>query len=252
MPAAAAEKIHDLSSFAEVLRELQAGGFDFAVIGGAAISAYAHLAETRITTVDLDLYVSAASLEELLRWAPRHGMKVLKRPRPRNIQVAFLDDGGLEVNLLTASTGLPEPDFVIRHARVFELAAAGGLEVLVADPFDLLRNKLAVRREKDLPHIAFLQSFLEEEIVEAFATEEAPRKRIAPARRYLEIRGLSALPEALGERLLPLAKTAADFRFLASQLPHPAQVERLLGPATDAELRGELESIVASRREKGG
>lgn len=246
MPSANPEAIHDLSSFAEFLQALQDGGFEFAVIGGAAVSAYAYLLEARITTVDLDLYLAPASLEEILRWAPRHGVKVLKRPRPRNIQVAFLEADGREVNLLTASYGMPAPEFVIRHARTIELPAAK-LEVLIADPFDLLRNKLAIRREKDLPHIEFLNRFIEEEIVAAFESEELPRQRISPAKRYLEIRGLETLPEPLAERLLVLAKTPADFRFLASRLPLARQLEKLLEKATDSELKTELEGIRATR-----
>lgn len=251
MPPANPEAVHDLTSFADFLQALQEGGFEFAVIGGAAVSAYAYLLEARITTVDLDLYLSPASLDEILRWAPRHGVKVLKRPQPRNIQVAFLEHDGREINLLTASYGLPAPEFVIRQARSIELPAAH-LEVLIADPFDLLRNKLAIRREKDLPHIEFLNRFIEEEIVAAFESEELPRQRISPARRYLEIRGLETLPESLAERLLALAKTPADFRFLASRLPLEGQLERLLEKAPDTQLKAELEGIRAARNRPPG
>jgi hypothetical protein len=34
---------------------------------------------------------------------------------------------------------------------------------LIADPFDLLRNKVSVNRPKDQPHIAILRRFLDEE-----------------------------------------------------------------------------------------
>ena len=247
MSTAKPEAVHDLNSFADFLQGLQEGGFEFVVIGGAAISAYARQLQVRIATVDLDLYLSPASLDEILRWAPRHGVKVLKRPRPRNIQVAFLEADGREINLLTASYGMPAPEFVIRHARAVELPAAH-LEVLIADPFDLLRNKLAIRREKDLPHIEFLNRFIEEEIVAAFESEELPRQRISPAKRYLEIRGLETLPETLAERLLVLAKTPADFRFLASRLPLEGQLDRLLEKAPDVQLKTELEGIRAARK----
>jgi predicted nucleotidyltransferase len=243
MPPADSEAIHDLSHFASVLQALDDAGFEYAVIGGAAISAYARSVAIDITTRDLDLYVSQAVLDEILDWAPGHGMVIVKRPQPRSVPVAFLEAGGLEINLLTASSGLPTPELVIRGARSV-LFAASKVEALLADPFDLLRNKLAVRREKDQPHIRFLQSFIEEEIVEAFRSELEPRERLAPARRYLEILGSPSLPPKLGERLLELARLPSDFRFLANRLKDPGQLDRLANlSAGDPEMASEVARI---------
>jgi len=58
MPQADPEAIHDLSHFAGVLQALGNAGFAYAVIGGAAISAYARSLAAEITTRDLDLFVT--------------------------------------------------------------------------------------------------------------------------------------------------------------------------------------------------
>ncbi len=86
------------------------------------------------------------TLAELLEWAPRHGIRVVKRPQPRNIPVAFLEVDDMEVNALTSSDGLRDPEVVVQTARDFTLSAHANLEVPIADPFELLANKLAVRR----------------------------------------------------------------------------------------------------------
>ncbi len=52
----------------------------------------------------------------------------------------------MEVNALTSSDGLRDPEVVVQTARDFTLSAHANLEVPIADPFELLANKLAVRR----------------------------------------------------------------------------------------------------------
>lgn len=248
MPQADPEAIHDLSHFAGVLQALGNAGFAYAVIGGAAISAYARSLAAEITTRDLDLFVTQSVLEEILDWAPSHDMVIVKRPQPRSVPVAYLTTNGREINLLTASEGLPEPELVIRGSRVVHLEESN-VDAVLADPFDLLRNKLAVRREKDLPHIAFLEHFLEEEVVEAFRTETEPRERLAPARRYLEILGSATLPPNLGERLLELATSPPDLRFLANRLATREQLERLLErSAENAAVLVDLKRITSKRK----
>jgi hypothetical protein len=66
-----------------------------------------------------------------------------------------------------------------------------------------------------------------------------------------------ALHQALAERLLPLARLPADFRFLVNHAPDLRFAQDVIGRAPDdAELRGELGAILASRRfdreESGG
>lgn len=248
MPTVPAEATHDLGDFSGFLRLLSGAGFEFAVIGGCAVSGYARLLGTELKSVDLDLYVTPKTLSEILDWAPRQGIRVLKRPRPRNIPVAVLEADGLEIDALTSSTGLPRPEVVARTAREFVLSSHGGLEVPLADPFDLLENKLAVGRDKDRPHIEILRRFVEEEVVTAFAEEEAPRARLAPARRLLEALGREVLPEALADRLIALARTPADHRFLVNRVPTEAQARRVLERVAEEELRSQLEAILAQRR----
>lgn len=246
MPPLPAQETHDLGEFAGFLRCLEDNGFELAVIGGMAVSVYGRLIGEPMESVDLDICVTSETLWDVVAWAPRQGFRVVKRPRPRNIQVAFLDYEGKEVNVLSGSSGLPPAEVVIRTARIFTLAEHD-LEVPVADPFDLLANKLAVRRDKDLPHIDILRRFVEEEAVLAFDEETRPRARLAPIRRLIDVLGRKTLPAKLAERLVPLARTPVDFRFLVSRVPNREMARRLLEAASDGELREQLETILASR-----
>lgn len=239
-----------LADFAGFLRQLEEYGFEFAVIGGQAVAAYAQLMGEVVLSIDLDIYLTERTLEELLRWAPRHGVRVVKRPQPRNIPVAFLEIDDMEINALTSSHGLRAPEVVVETAREFTLSAQSNLEIPIADPFDLLANKLAVRRDKDLPHIEILRRFVEEEAETAFREETRPRARLAPARRMLDALGASVLPEPLADRLIRLAKTPVDYRFLVSRVPTREQAVHILDQVKehDEELARELASIFESRR----
>ncbi len=250
LPPVPAEKALDLGDFADFLADLNAEGFEFAVIGGCAVIAYANLLDEDLFSGDLDIYTTQGTLVELLRWAPRRRIRVVKRPQPRNIPVAFLEHDGKEINILTASSGLAKAEIVIRTARRFTLSAYDNLEVLVADPFDLLGNKLAVRREKDLPHIEILLRFVEEESVTAFKEETQPRARLAPARRLLDTLGAKVLPAPLADRLIELAKTPVDYRFLIGRVPAREQAVRVLEQAKELgdELTQELSTILETRR----
>jgi hypothetical protein len=151
------------------------------------------------------------------------------------------------VNVLSSSAGLPDPDVVLRVAREFRFKKHPGLSVLVADPLDLLANKLAVNRPKDRPHVRVLREFIEEEIVEAFTSETEPRKRISPANRYLSVARERRLTQPLSTRLIPLAALPSDFRFLASTVPTAALATQLMQRAPDEE-REELLRMIAKRR----
>ncbi len=250
MSSTAAQTPHDLSDFVDFLRQIDAEGFEIAVIGGMAVAAYADLLNESVRSVDLDLYATWTTLEDLLHWAPRHGIQVLKRPQPRNIPVAFLQYGDKEINVLTDTHGLPAPEVVTRNARLFTLADHDDFEIPIADPFDLLANKLAVRREKDEPHIAILQRFVEQEMVAIFMSEDRPRVRFAPVRRLLDVLGRKTIPEKLLERLFKSAKQPADFRFLMGRAPTSASADRLLkwAQSQGGELYAELEAIRSSRK----
>jgi hypothetical protein len=121
------------------------------------------------------------------------------------------------------------------------LRRPNGLAVLVADPFELLANKLLVDRVKDRPHIAILRRFLEREVELAFRDETAPRKRITPAVRLLRVEKQQVLPANLARKLIKLARLPSDFRFLAHHAPSRATaralLERVRGTAVEVEVR---------------
>ena len=161
--------------------------------------------------------------------------------------VAVLDWRGREINLLTSTEGLAPPDVEARSAREFRVGAERDVTVLIVDPFDLLRNKLAVNRPKDQPHIAILRRFLDEEAVHGFAHENDPRARIGGAERLLEVLGAQTLEPPLAARLVPLARTPADFRFLAHRVPGEAMVRDLIARAPSEEVK-ETVGAIARRR----
>ena len=214
MPADAEEKTHSVADFVDVLAALSDEGFEFVVIGGCAVGAYASLSGDEVYSGDIDLYTTAETLRAMLDWAPRHGGRVVKRPRPRSVQVAVVMWHDKEINFLTETVGLPRPSEAVRLAREFHLREQGDLKILVADPFDLLATKLQLGRPKDKRHAEVLQRFVEEEVVASFREEESPRKRLEPARRLLRVTGASVLPSRVFDRLIPLAKLPPDFRFL--------------------------------------
>jgi hypothetical protein len=165
--------------------------------------------------------------------------------------VAVLEWDGKEVNLLVGSTGLLAFEDEARLAREFVLPAQPPLTVLLADPFDLLRNKLSVNRPKDQPHIVVLRRFLDEEVVHAFEQETDPRRRLAPAERLLDVLGAASLPLELADRLLPLARTAADLRFLAHRVPTKPQLDAVVARATEPASSATVQRIAATRRFDG-
>lgn len=236
-----------LGDFVEFLEWLNTQGIEFAVIGGQAVSAYADLLDQPVRSEDLDIYVSETTMHELLDRAMAEGLKIIKRPQPRHLPVAVFEAKGLEINALTETSGLLPPEIVVRTARSFVLSAHGDLEVPVADPFDLLSNKLSVARDKDRSHINILRTYVEYEVIEAFLEESNPRARLKPARRLLEVLSRKTLPKKLFDRLIDLATTPVDFRFLASCAPTENRASRLLDRTSDEALQAELKSIIASR-----
>ena len=243
LPEEKAEAAQDLRSYRQFLADLEDAGHDYVVIGGCAVAAYARQLDIELFSADLDLYASEKALREILDWArSRDGLRIAKRPKPRAVPVAVLYWNELEVNVLTGSSGLPDVRLVADHAREVEIDE---LLVPVADPFDLLANKLAVKREKDLPHIEVLRRFVEAEIVTAFESETNRRRRLAPARRYLELLGLKRLPPELAGDLLTRSRYGSDLRFLASTAPTSMGSEILKAAAAlDPALIAEIQSIL--------
>jgi hypothetical protein len=242
-----AQATHTVEDFVDFLRALDDEGIEYAIIGGCAVGAYARLRGETVVSADLDIYVRATTLSELLAWATTGHAEVVSRPQPRSVPVAVLKWGGQEINVLTASDGLPPPDVVLRTAREFELEESG-LAVLIADPIDILANKLAIKREKDLPHIELLRRFLYEEVVDAFGSEPRARDALEPARRLLTVLQTDVLPSEIAVRLTRLATDPVRRRFLAHRIEDPADLAVLAGLATSDEERNELDAIIAVRR----
>jgi hypothetical protein len=246
MPAETAKSASTVDDYVDLFGSLAGLGTEFVVIGGCAVGAYARLLGERVVSGDLDLLVTSRSLESVVADATTIGLRVTKMPQPRTVPVAVAEWRGNEINLLTASQGLPSPDVAARAAREFHLSGRGDLAILIADPFDLLRNKLAVNRPKDQPHIPILRRFIDEEVVRAFTQETEPRARIGPAERLLEVLGSQTLEEGLARRLVELAVTPADFRFLAHRAPGRL-VRELRDRAPSDEIRRAVQQISLSR-----
>ncbi len=248
MPEPSTEETHTVDDFAEFLETLKKEGFEHVVIGGCAVGAYAHLRGETVLTADLDILSPPQVLNEILEWAPQNGVKLLKWPQPRTIPTAFLVWKDKEINILSSSHGFPPAGDAIQAARVFVLRSRGNTEVLIADCYHLLQNKLTVNRTKDQPHIDVLRRFIEEEIVRAFEVETDQRNRLGPARRLLEITKSRTLPEALGSRLIPLAHTGPDLRFLANTVLTPDQARSVLEKArAQPEVVEQIEKILKVR-----
>jgi hypothetical protein len=238
------KRIHNLKDFADFLLAVGNEGFEYVVIGGCAVAAYSHLGGESCFTEDLDLYASRDSLGEIVEWAKGQSeIEVLKTPQPRSLQVAVLHWGALEINVLVSSPGLPSPPQASRNARVFKIKERSLLRIPVIDPYDLLRNKIAVNRPKDQPHIELLERFLEEEVLVAFRSDQEQRERFRPARDLMDVHRSRRLHERLFARLLPHGRTPADYRFLVNHAPSTEQARAVIEGAKPV-MADELESIL--------
>jgi hypothetical protein len=236
-----------LEDFAGLFQALAALGVEAVVIGGCAVGAYARLLGETVISNDLDLLVTRAAVQMVLDEAGSIGARVVKRPQPRSVFVAVLEWEKKEVNLLIGSTGLEPAEKEARLARQFVLQTHG-ITILLADPVDLLRNKLSVDRPKDRPHVDVLRRFLIEEAVHAFEEADDPRDRLAPAERLLGALGVRALPAELADRLVPLAKTPADFRFLAHRVPTRDHLAQVVDRTVSTSVAEMVRRIAESRR----
>jgi len=236
-----------LEDYAEFLTALDQTGIGFAVIGGAAVGAYARLLGETVISTDLDIVVSPDDLNELMASARRLGATLEKRPQARSIPVAFLRWRDLEVNALTSSQGLPAAETVIQTAREFRLAGATA-PIPIADAFALLANKLAVNRDKDRPHIEILRRFLiAESIAHIGRTDLPPRRRIATIKRYLQLNGLAAVPKELLLQLKDANPDVVGRRFLVSHAETQADAESVLAMSEGDEEQAELQHLIERR-----
>lgn len=235
-----------LETYFALLRQLADAGFETVIIGGCAVGAYARSAGITVISQDLDLLATKSTLDGILAEASALGLLIEKWPQPRSVPVAVFRWSGLEINILTATDGLSSADVEIQIAREFKLSPTDPLSVLVVDPFDLLRNKLAVRRPKDVPHIEILKTFLEEELISQFASARTARERLGPLVRYLDVIKSTTLPIGLAQRVIPLATELVDFRMLAHRIPLELSEELRLHAASETN-RFAVGNILTSR-----
>ena len=147
------------------------------MIGGCAVGAYARLLGETILSTDLELLLTRRGLELVIDESEALGLRVESLATAWQVPVTVLRWKGREINLLAATDGLAAPDVEARSAREFRLSSDVDVAILIVDPFDLLRNKLAVNRPKDLPHIQALRRFLDAEID---LPTGPPRQKTAP------------------------------------------------------------------------
>lgn len=232
-----------LELFRDLFASLEDFGLGFVVIGGMAVGAYARQLGETVVSLDLDLYVTSQTLDEVQSLAANLEARVERRMQARGLPVAVLSWRGREVDVLTMSRGLPGFRELSSSARVVDV---DGLDVLVADPIDLLRNKLAVNRPKDQAHIDLLRRFIDDEIILTFSRIKEPRARIETASALLEVLGQETLESALAAQLVELASLPSDFRFLANRAPIEL-LPRLAERASDATKRAFVEAAIARR-----
>lgn len=79
---------------------------------------------------------------------------------------------------------------------------------------------------------------------------DLPRARLAPARRLLGVLHSKVLPPALADRLLELADTPVDYRFLMGRVPTEVQAREILErmEKREAELYEQLAGIFEVRQ----
>lgn len=232
-----------LELFRDLFASLEDFGLGFVVIGGMAVGAYARQLGETVVSLDLDLYVTSQTLDEVQSLAANLEARVERRMQARGLPVAVLSWRGREVDVLTMSRGLPGFRELSSSARLVDV---DGLDVLVADPIDLLRNKLAVNRPKDQAHIDLLRRFIDDEIILTFSRIKEPRARIETASALLEVLGQETLEFALAAQLVELASLPSDFRFLANRAPIEL-LPRLAERASDATKRAFVEAAIARR-----
>jgi len=240
------QSAHTLETYFGLLRRLDDAGFETVVIGGCAVGAYARSIGATIISQDLALLATQATLESILSDAAALNVSVEKWPQPRTVPVAVLRWNGLEINILTASDGFSTADVEAQVAREFKLLPTDPFCALVVDPFDLLRNKLAVRRPKDEPHIEILKAYIDEEVVGHFQSGAPARERLSPVARYLDVLGSAILPRGLAQRLIPLARELSDYRMLAHRIPLELSLA-LKGYVAGESNRSAVEKVLTAR-----
>ena len=140
---------------------------------------------------------------------------------------------------------MPSPEQAYADAWDFD-----GIRVL--DPYQLLRNKLGVNREKDRPHAEILDTFLRGHVLLRFGDRSlTPRQRLVAAQTYLAAITADALPNELFEKMAGAAETNVARRFLIDHAPSRDDARAIVGAAPSSRSVGLGGAIAAHRDEMG-
>jgi predicted nucleotidyltransferase len=139
--------------FKELFELLNANNVRYLMLGGYAVGAYGYPRATN----DLDIFVSddEANIENLIRCLAQFGFgerisnSVLSKPR----SIIEMGVEPIKIQLMNFADGI---DFEVAFARrnILEIE---GIEVSVVSKEDLIRNKKAVGRYKDLADVERLE-----------------------------------------------------------------------------------------------
>lgn len=231
-----------LSDFVEVLEYTLKNGFETTtIIGGIAVGAYAQEKNEVLFSADLDLLMSA---DDQLQFANQSSrlpqVRVCKLPQARTLGVLVLDWKGLEINVLTQSPGLPKPEMARERAWLI-------CNYPVASPFDLLSNKLKIRRGKDLEHIELLRKVCEDLAFHAFVTEPG-REANRFMKQLLAVESSQSLSPKLMNELVLHAKDSSEQgrKFLLTIASDPEHRQEIIAQAPAGE-QEQLRRIAATQ-----
>jgi hypothetical protein len=235
------ERNKTLEDFDEVLEWIKENGFQVAIIGGMAVGAFLPTAASPVMSGDLDLLTTPEEQQRVLRCAVRTpGVVVKKRPQPRTLGVLVLQWGGLEVDVLTRSSGLKSTEEAIQRAwpNIAPLP--------IADPVDLLGIKLAINREKDEPHIVILRDICRSLALTFFA-DKSGRDSFEFLERWRKQEEWNCLPpDLVSELCLVTAGDLAKVRYLLRLAPSKAAA-LVLVDAAPAGAHAGLKKILSRR-----
>lgn len=141
-------------NFRDILAELNAAGADYLLVGAYALSVYGF----RRATGDIDIWIRASHDNAEKVWqalqafrAPTHHVTLDDFAKPD--VVFFMGRPPARIDILTSISGV-EFDAAWQKRRIEVLS---GVEVPVISREDLLANKLASGRPKDLIDAGWLQ-----------------------------------------------------------------------------------------------
>lgn len=235
------ERDKTLPDFDRVFEWTASHGFETTLIGGLAVGVFSPTYDVPVLSGDLDLLASPSEQQRISRAAARDpDVQILKAIQPRALPVLVLGWDQLEVDVLSQSDGLPDPAAAIQRAWDVD-------GVAVADPADLLRIKLAMKREKDLDHIKILRKACEG-FSRADLETQSGRGAFHSLRRWVESEGWESIPKPVFDRLIAVAvRTSAEGRrYLVLHAPARPEAKAVCSVAPGPEQKT-LSAIVKHR-----